>query len=537
MKRSLGLALAAAAVVVAAVVFSFADKPERPPESTAAPAESTPSMTVAAPAASEEAGSAATDDSGPAAAESASSPAQSTDQPAAAVSAGAIVDAGASTSTAGAATPGTDPAEASPNVVATETGANPASSAGEGTGATVDAGASTSTAGAATTDTDPAEASPSIVATETGTNPAGAENIAADAAGDEQPASASADSPAAVATSTAVPAAPAPPGTATDPAATQQAAIPLPAEAQPATNAVPTPAPESGKPSFDVVRVDPAGTLVIAGRADSGSEVTVTSNGEVIGTATADATGAWVMLPTAPIPTGNHELALSAKLPDGRSLGADKLVMLAVPEKGKTVAGAAADAETSGGPLAILVPKDSAGGALVLQQPGTAAAATGQPAEETAGIASGALVLDVVDYDEKGAVVIGGRGTPGADVRVYLDNKPVGTATVEPGGRWQLTPSEPVAPRLHTMRIDQIGRDGRVTERVESPFLRAERVELPADQAFIVQPGNSLWRIARRTYGEGLRYTVIYEANRTQIRDPDLIYPGQVFALPQTQTN
>jgi nucleoid-associated protein YgaU len=84
------------------------------------------------------------------------------------------------------------------------------------------------------------------------------------------------------------------------------------------------------------------------------------------------------------------------------------------------------------------------------------------------------------------------------------------------------------------MRVDQIGRDGRVTERVESPFLRAERVELPADQAFIVQPGNSLWRIARRTYGEGPRYTVIYEANRTQIRDPDLIYPGQVFALPQT---
>ena len=60
----------------------------------------------------------------------------------------------------------------------------------------------------------------------------------------------------------------------------------------------------------------------------------------------------------------------------------------------------------------------------------------------------------------------------------------------------------------------------------------------PADQAFIVQPGNSLWRIARRSYGAGLRYTVIYEANRSQIRRPDLIYPGQVFTIPpQTQTN
>ena len=48
-----------------------------------------------------------------------------------------------------------------------------------------------------------------------------------------------------------------------------------------------------------------------------------------------------------------------------------------------------------------------------------------------------------------------------------------------------------------------------------------------------MQPGNSLWRIARRNYGEGIRYTVIYQANREQIRDPDLIYPGQVFEVPE----
>ncbi|MDE0941760.1 MAG: LysM peptidoglycan-binding domain-containing protein, partial [Alphaproteobacteria bacterium] len=43
---------------------------------------------------------------------------------------------------------------------------------------------------------------------------------------------------------------------------------------------------------------------------------------------------------------------------------------------------------------------------------------------------------------------------------------------------------------------------------------------------------NSLWRIARRVYGSGVRYTVIYQANDSQIRDPDLIFPGQVFNLP-----
>ena len=48
----------------------------------------------------------------------------------------------------------------------------------------------------------------------------------------------------------------------------------------------------------------------------------------------------------------------------------------------------------------------------------------------------------------------------------------------------------------------------------------------------IVHPGNSLWRIARRTYGSGLKFSVIYQANKDYIQDPDLIYPGQVFKLP-----
>ena len=49
----------------------------------------------------------------------------------------------------------------------------------------------------------------------------------------------------------------------------------------------------------------------------------------------------------------------------------------------------------------------------------------------------------------------------------------------------------------------------------------------------MVQPGNTLWRIARDTYGRGVQYTVIYGANKDQIRDPDLIYPGQIFTLPE----
>jgi nucleoid-associated protein YgaU len=54
-------------------------------------------------------------------------------------------------------------------------------------------------------------------------------------------------------------------------------------------------------------------------------------------------------------------------------------------------------------------------------------------------------------------------------------------------------------------------------------------------QLVTVQPGFTLWGIAKSTYGDGIAYVKVFEANRDQIRNPDLIYPGQVFALPQPE--
>lgn len=56
-------------------------------------------------------------------------------------------------------------------------------------------------------------------------------------------------------------------------------------------------------------------------------------------------------------------------------------------------------------------------------------------------------------------------------------------------------------------------------------------------QTTTVARGDSLWRISRKVFGHGVRYTLIYEANADQIRDPSLIYPGQIFVLPHAATN
>ncbi|MEC7764171.1 MAG: LysM peptidoglycan-binding domain-containing protein [Pseudomonadota bacterium] len=273
------------------------------------------------------------------------------------------------------------------------------------------------------------------------------------------------------------------------------------------------------------------------------------------------------------------------------------------------------------------------------------------------------LSLDAIAYDDAGEVTISGRGEGGQQVRLYLDNALVGDATVGPDGQWRLTLPESVEPGIYTMRVDEIGSDGGVTARVESPFKREdpemlvaalggsagtetaetataetaltpEGADLPGDvnadgavtvdqpdgsetpvtadtpteaqageapaaetlaptsdapevsdmamadapdapetgdavmsdaptdaqtdapatdtapsvqsagaapeapgpepmiSAITVQPGSTLWAISRERYGDGLLYVQVFEANRDKIRDPDLIYPGQVFELP-----
>jgi nucleoid-associated protein YgaU len=157
------------------------------------------------------------------------------------------------------------------------------------------------------------------------------------------------------------------------------------------------------------------------------------------------------------------------------------------------------------------------------------------------------LSLDAIGYDQAGDVALAGRGSGEALLRIYLNNTPVGTARVEAGGQWR-APLPDVAAGVYTLRVDSIAPDGSVSSRIETPFMREEPEVLAAlDEqaaaaaaagqpisAVTVQPGHTLWAIARGRYGQGMQYWTIFDANRDQIRDPDWIYPGQVFTLPET---
>lgn len=310
-------------------------------------------------------------------------------------------------------------------------------------------------------------------------------------------------------------------------------------------------APEITGPSFDVVRIGPDGNAVIAGRAEPNSKVRIREGEEVIGEATADDRGEWVVLPEKPLASGDRELSLEAEDAKGMVSKADDKVVVLIPEKepaqtagadaAQNETAAATDTATDPAPekkkqpiIALKVPAQGGGASTVLQGP-TAdmvdTPATDDAAEPAAELPR--LSIDIVDYDEKGRVAMSGKADIDHTVRVYLDNRHVGSAPSDANGNWALTIGEPIEPGNYTMRADQLDDAGDVTARVEIPFERAkpEHILEPGSR-YVVQPGNSLWRIARRTYGEGLKYWIIYHLNRNQIRDPDLIYPGQIFALP-----
>lgn len=258
-------------------------------------------------------------------------------------------------------------------------------------------------------------------------------------------------------------------------------------------------------PSFDIVRVNPKGEAVIAGRATPKAEVIILDGALEIGRITADNRGEWVFIPDHPLAPGNRELSLRANNPDGTTRTSESPVLLIVPER-------AGNGET---PLAVRISPD--GTVEIMQEPDTRDGA-------------GPLSIAGVRYDSRDRLSVTGKALAKARIQVYLDGHPLARATADDQGRWHITAKFELRAGSHLIRADQLDAAAKVTARAEINF--ATHGTPPPEGKLVVEKGNSLWRIARRAYGTGYEYLAIFRANKEQIRDPNRIYPGQVFAIP-----
>ena len=285
--------------------------------------------------------------------------------------------------------------------------------------------------------------------------------------------------------------------------------------ATPQTAAPPSVRPPTvAMPSFDIALIGPDGRGVIAGRAQPGAKIILLDGDKVLVQDQADANGEWIIIAQdPPLSAGKHELRVIQHV-DGRApVTSDQVVVAIVP-----------DQKQSGPEKKTLIWISPSAGAAKLMQPPSAA---GVPK-------SGDLVMSTLDYDEGGHITVTGKASPGAVVRAYINDTMVAEGQAAADGSWRLVLAKPVEPGKYRLRLDRLAKDGKPVARLELPF---ERIPVPPatgnSERLVVVRGDSLWNIARAHYGTGFQHTLIYGANKEQIRDPDLIYPGQVFSLPK----
>jgi len=356
----------------------------------------------------------------------------------------------------------------------------------------------------------------------------------------------------------------------------------------------PDPAADPRAPRFDLVRMAADGRMIVAGRATPGALVAVLVDGVRVAETRSDGTGQFVVFLTLERSATARVLGLVSQDAAGTVVASDDSVILApdAPGAGRIAKGvglamrpeapaeraaphearaATAPAPVPAQPLALTPMGDGAAtpprlapatpappadavatvtampsgetpaaGALVPLAAPLRSDAAGVRLMASAPLAGAAVRLDSVDYGAAGDVVLRGRAAPGGIVRATLSGLPPAEVAPDPDGTWTLRLPR-VAPgdyRLDIARASEPGAPG--TDRVTVPFRRAAPADVAAALAgaragariVTVQPGATLWAIARDRYGDGARFVQVYDANRDAIGDPDLIYPGQVFRLP-----
>jgi nucleoid-associated protein YgaU len=332
-------------------------------------------------------------------------------------------------------------------------------------------------------------------------------------------------------------------------------------EAPPESSSAQPASPGSDIPMFDTVRVEPSGDTVVAGHGAPDAKFALLAGNKVLSEVEGDGAGNFVMVPP-PLTPGSYVLALRSTGKDGTVLESHQNIAVSVPAKGqKNVVVALAE---PGKPSVVLA--DTADKPHPIPAPPVGAAP-----------ASPEVTFKTAEVDNGGFYATG-TATPGVHLRIYLNGSALADVTAGDDGHWSLTVGKGITPGHFAVRADLIDDTGKVLARAEVPFdvpmnvaaadaanstpsapsvasapsvpaaaqtsaggeqavtappsSSTNDVVVPQIQTATVVRGDSLWRISRKVFGHGIRYTLIYEANVTQIRDPSLIYPGQVFVLP-----
>ncbi|CVI16047.1 conserved exported hypothetical protein [Agrobacterium fabacearum CFBP 5771] len=276
--------------------------------------------------------------------------------------------------------------------------------------------------------------------------------------------------------------------TGTDDGAAQQ-----PQPAAPAADAAQS---TSGAPTFDVLRVEPDGSAVVAGKAQPGSKLEILSNGKVIAQTTIDGSGDFAAVFDNPLPPGDHELVLRSTDASGKATQSEEVATVSVPngKAGELLAMVSKPGEAS----RVLAMPEAAPSALQppqAAQPGqsatpaattTPAPAAGTPAPSAAAAPLTSTVQVTAVEFEGSKIFVAGSAPAASSVRALVDDKEIGKSTTEASGHFVIEGNVDLSVGSHIITVEELNADGTVKVRVRVPFERPQ-----TDQATVAMQAPS----------------------------------------------
>ena len=292
---------------------------------------------------------------------------------------------------------------------------------------------------------------------------------------------------------------------------------------------------------IEVVRIGPDGSAVFAGRGSAAADIHIFEQDNILAQTKVSPSGEWVAIADSPLSPGNHLIIVEMRTVDGQVIRADRAVVVELAASG-------ADK-----PLVALVPMTEQAEAELIQAPdelvaepeqviageGTAAQAEDLSPEVAALLVEPArLQLLTLSWADDRILQINGSSAGGQSVRGALNNRPFVARLDAETGNWtaqiDTTGLNASAAQLLSQLLDETGEV--VAARQIDFDLAQLDIGRDGSEMVVIEKGDMLWRIAYRTYGDGIRYLDIVKRNQDRISDPDLIYPAQIFALPDAAT-
>jgi nucleoid-associated protein YgaU len=300
--------------------------------------------------------------------------------------------------------------------------------------------------------------------------------------------------------------------------------------------------------TIDLARVKPDGAAVFAGTAAPNTKIRIFEGNILLGETIANANGEWVIVLEKSLAGGQHLISVAMERSDGKTEMAVRSLAVEIYQ----------DTETK--PLVALLPETATEVPMLIQSPddadtakpvATASEAATAYAEKAdaampkiADVALAkpqaksqvaALVPSAIVWRDASRILISGTSRGGVRVTVNDAKGQFGEALVLADGAWQVAGSLDMDISVNHLRFALFDDANQIIARYKLP-IKARDLAKGQDGSplVVVNKGDMLWRIAYHQLGEGIKYVDIVRHNKQDISNPDLIYPKQIFAVPQS---